>query len=137
MIEKFMTKSGAKEISRAAEQRALQARTQPCNPGKLRPRAENHHKNRYAPSLQGHSPGFFCQCFLRKPGTTLMRNLLAEWFFVDNNKIRNIWASMFYPTNDQPVPNWPPYEGNFPVAKEFAAPAAPAAAAPGRGAGGQ
>jgi hypothetical protein len=69
--------------------------------------------------------------FLRKPGTTLMRNLLAEWFFVDNNKIRNIWASMFYPTNDLPVPNWPPYEGNFPVAAEFAAPAAPAAAGPG------
>ena len=120
-----MTKSGAKEISRAAEQRALQAGTQPCNPGKLRPRAENHHKNRYAPSLQGHSPGLFCQCFLRKPGTTLMRNLLAEWFFVDNNKIR------------QPVPNWPPYEGNFPVAKEFAAPAAAAADGPGRGAGRQ
>ncbi len=75
--------------------------------------------------------------FLRKPGTTLMRNLLAEWFFVDNNKIRNIWASMFYPTNDLPVPNWPPYEGNFPVAAEFAAPAAPAAAGPGRGAGRQ
>ena len=87
--------------------------------------------------MQGHSPGFFCQCFLRKPGTTLRRKLLAEWFFVDNNKIRNIWASMFYPTNDQPVPNWPPYEGNFPVAKEFAAPAAPAADGPGRGAGRQ
>ena len=53
---------------------------------------------------------------MRKPGTPLMRNLLAEWFFVDNNKIRNIWASMFYPSNDLPVPNWPPYEGNFPVA---------------------
>ena len=75
--------------------------------------------------------------FMRKPGTTLMRNLLAEWFFVDNNKIRNIWASMFYPTNDLPVPNWPPYDGNFPVAAEFAAPAAGAPAAPGRGAGRQ
>jgi hypothetical protein len=74
--------------------------------------------------------------FLRKPGTTLMRNLLAEWFFVDNNKIRNIWAAMFYPTNDLPVPNWPPYDGNFPVAAEFAAPAAPAPAG-GRGARGQ
>jgi hypothetical protein len=75
--------------------------------------------------------------FLRKPGTTLMRNLIAEWFFVDDNRIRSIWASMFYPTNDLPMPNWPPYDGNFPVAAEFAAPAAPAAAGPGRGAGGQ
>ena len=33
---------------------------------------------------------------------------------------------MFYPSNDLPVPNWPPYEGNFPVAAESAAPAAPA-----------
>ena len=72
--------------------------------------------------------------FLRKPGTTLMRNLVAEWFFVDNNKIRTIWASMFYPTNDLPVPNWPPYDGNFQVPREFAAPAAPGApAAGGRG----
>jgi hypothetical protein len=75
--------------------------------------------------------------FMREPGTTLMRNLIAEWFFVDDNRIRNIWASMFYPTNDLPVPNWPPYDGNFPVAGEFAAPAAPAAAGRGRGAGEQ
>jgi hypothetical protein len=75
--------------------------------------------------------------FLRKPGTTLMRNLIAEWFFVEDNRIRSIWAAMFYPTNDLPVPNWAPYDGNFPVAAEFAAPAAPAAAGRGRGAGGQ
>jgi hypothetical protein len=75
--------------------------------------------------------------FMRKPGTTLMRNLIAEWFFVDDNRIRNIWASMFYPTNDLPMPNWPPYDGNFPVAAEFAAPAASAAAGTGRGAGAQ
>ena len=69
--------------------------------------------------------------FLRKPGVKQLRNLLAEWFFVDDGRIRNIWASMFYPTNDLPVPNWPPYDGNFPIPAEFAA---PAAAAPGRGA---
>jgi hypothetical protein len=61
--------------------------------------------------------------FLRKPGNTQRRNLLAEWFFIDNNRIRNIWASMFYPANDIPIPNWPPYVGNFPVPAEFAAPA--------------
>jgi hypothetical protein len=31
---------------------------------------------------------------------------------------------MCYPTNDLPVPNWPPYDGNFPIPAEFAAPAA-------------
>ncbi len=70
--------------------------------------------------------------FLRKPGVKQLRNLLAEWFFVEDGRIRNIWASMFYPTNDLPVPNWPPYDGNFPFPAEFAAPAA--APAPGRGA---
>ena len=75
--------------------------------------------------------------FMRKPGTTTLRNLIAEWFFVEDNRIRSIWAAMFYPTNDLPVPNWPPYDGNFPVAAEFAAPAAPAPAGRGRGAGGQ
>ncbi len=74
--------------------------------------------------------------FLRKPGVKQLRNLLAEWFFVDDGRIRNIWAAMFYPTNDLPVPNWPPYDGNLPFPAEFAAPAAAAAAAaaPGRGA---
>jgi hypothetical protein len=73
--------------------------------------------------------------FPRKPGVKQLRNLLAEWFFVEDGRIRNIWASMFYPTNDLPVPNWPPYDGNFPFPAEFAAPAAaPAPAAPGRGA---
>jgi hypothetical protein len=72
--------------------------------------------------------------FLRKPGVKQLRNLLTEWFFVEDGRIRNIWASMFYPTNDLPVPNWPPYDGNFPFPAEFAAPAAAPAAAPGRGA---
>ena len=74
--------------------------------------------------------------FLRKPGVKQLRNLLAEWFFVEDGRIRNIWASMFYPTNDLPVPNWPPYDSNLPFPAEFAAPAAaPApAAVPGRGA---
>ncbi len=69
--------------------------------------------------------------FLRKPGVKQHRNLLAEWFFVEDGRIRNIWASMFYPTNDLPVPNWPPYDGNFPIPAEFAAPAAAPAPGPG------
>src|SRR5262249_50688312 len=53
--------------------------------------------------------------FMRKPRTTLRRNLLTEWFFIDNNRIRTIYAAMFYPPPDAPVPNWPPYEGNWPL----------------------
>jgi hypothetical protein len=53
--------------------------------------------------------------FLRRPGVNTRRNAFSEWFFIDNNKIRNIYSAMFYPPPDQPVPNWPPYDGNWPL----------------------
>jgi hypothetical protein len=61
--------------------------------------------------------------FMRKPGTATRRNLLSEWFFVDRNKIHTIYAAMFYPPPEAPVPNWPPYNGNWPL--PASAPAAP------------
>lgn len=64
--------------------------------------------------------------FLRKPGTTTRRNMFSEWFTIENNKIRSIYSAMFYPTPEEPVPNWPPYEGNWPLPANLAAPAAPA-----------
>ena len=53
--------------------------------------------------------------FLRKPGSPVRRNMFSEWFFIDNAKIHLIYSAMFYPPPDQPVPNWPPYDGNFPL----------------------
>ena len=53
--------------------------------------------------------------FIRRPGTTTARNVFSEWFVIDDNKIRNIYTAMFYPTQDLPVPNWPPFEGNWPI----------------------
>lgn len=70
--------------------------------------------------------------FLRKPGTSTRRNVFGEWFVIDNNKIRNVFSSMFYPTSDQPVPNWPPYDGNFPLPAELAPPPPAPGAAKGR-----
>jgi hypothetical protein len=46
----------------------------------------------------------------------MRRNLLAEWFFVDGGKIRTIYAAMYYPAQEAMVPNWPPFDGNWPVA---------------------
>ena len=57
--------------------------------------------------------------FMRKPGTTTRRNMLSEWFFIDNNKIRTIYAAMFYPPPEAPVPNWPPYDGHWPLPATF------------------
>lgn len=69
--------------------------------------------------------------FIRRPGSPSRRNAFAEWFAIDHNKIRDVYSTMFYPPNDQPVPNWPPYDGNFPLPKELASPqAAPAGRGP-------
>jgi hypothetical protein len=53
--------------------------------------------------------------FLRKPGTTTRRNAFSEWFVIEGNKIRSISSAMFYPAPEAPVPNWPPYDGNWPL----------------------
>jgi hypothetical protein len=58
--------------------------------------------------------------FVRKPGTPTRRNAFSEWFVIENNKIRSIYSAMFYPPPDAPVPNWPPYEGNWPLPAELA-----------------
>jgi hypothetical protein len=63
--------------------------------------------------------------FIRKPGTTTRRNMFSEWFTIDENKIRSVYSAMFYPVPEAPVPNWPPYDGNWPLPATFAAPAAP------------
>jgi hypothetical protein len=53
--------------------------------------------------------------FQRNPGTTSRRNLLSEWFHLENNKIKTIYAAMFYPPPEAPAPNWPPFEPNWPI----------------------
>jgi hypothetical protein len=58
--------------------------------------------------------------FIRKPGVTSRRNAFAEWFSIDNQKIRHVYSAMYYPANDLPVPNWEPYEPNFPLPVELA-----------------
>ena len=54
--------------------------------------------------------------FERKPGIAMRRNLLSEWFFIEQGKIRSIYASMYYPDQEAMAPNWPPFDGNWPVA---------------------
>ena len=53
--------------------------------------------------------------FQRFPGVVMRRNLLAEWFYIDAGKIRSIYAAMYYPDAEAMVPNWPPFDGNWPV----------------------
>ena len=66
--------------------------------------------------------------FIRRPGSPTPRNVFSEWFFIDEAKIRTIYTAMFYPPADLAVPNWPPYDGNWPLpASTVPAPAVPAA----------
>jgi len=60
--------------------------------------------------------------FIRKPGTTTRRNVFAEWFILDNYKIQKIYSAMFYPPPEMPVPNWPPFDGNWPLPASWPAP---------------
>jgi len=53
--------------------------------------------------------------FVRKAGDPRRRNHFMEVFGVDDARIRSVHAAMFYAPPDQPLPNWPPYEGNFPL----------------------
>jgi hypothetical protein len=53
--------------------------------------------------------------FERKPGVAMRRNLFSEWFVIEQGKIRSIYSSMSYPEQETMVPNWPPYDGNWPV----------------------
>ena len=54
--------------------------------------------------------------FLRKPGVAMRRNQFSEWFVIDQGKLSAIYSSMFYPDQEVLAPNWPPYDGNWPVA---------------------
>ena len=68
--------------------------------------------------------------FIRRPGSPTARNVFSEWFVIDDAKIRNIYTAMFYPPAELPVPNWPPFEGNWPLPAGVVPTSAPA-----RGAG--
>jgi hypothetical protein len=67
--------------------------------------------------------------FIRRPGSPAPRNVFSEWFFIDEGKIRTIYSAMFYPPPDLAVPNWPPYDGNWPLPATTVPSAATAGAA--------
>lgn len=53
--------------------------------------------------------------FVRRPGSPTPRNVFAEWFVVEDGRIKVVYAAMFYPPATLAVPNWPPFNGNFPL----------------------
>ena len=53
--------------------------------------------------------------FMREPLNPKRRNCFMEVFYMDNGKISSVYAAMAYVDARLPVPNWEPYEGNFPI----------------------
>jgi hypothetical protein len=53
--------------------------------------------------------------FIRRPGSPTPRNAFSEWFVIDGVRIRTIYTAMFYPPAELAIPNWPPFDGNWPL----------------------
>src|SRR5690606_21301550 len=53
--------------------------------------------------------------FVRQPGNERWRNHFTHTISIEDGLIRNVHGAMFYASPTQPVPNWPPYDGNFPL----------------------
>lgn len=59
--------------------------------------------------------------FVRKPGDSRRRNYFMEAFTIDDGRISRVHAAMFYVDPSLPAPNWPPFDGNFPLAPPMTA----------------
>ncbi len=57
--------------------------------------------------------------FIREPGHSKRRNHFLDVFYIDGGKLRGLYTAMYYVPPTRPVPNWPPYAGNFPLPEGF------------------
>jgi hypothetical protein len=53
--------------------------------------------------------------FRRESKNPKRRNHFTELFHIDSGKIRSVHATFHYAPDDRPIPNWPPYDGLFPL----------------------
>jgi hypothetical protein len=57
--------------------------------------------------------------FRRDAKNAKRRNHFTELFHVDHGKIRDIHAAFYYAPEERPVPNWPPYDGLYPLPASY------------------
>lgn len=57
--------------------------------------------------------------FRRDAGNEKLRNHFTEVFHIDGGKIRDVHAAFYYAPEDRPVPNWPPYDGLYPLPASY------------------
>lgn len=59
--------------------------------------------------------------FMRTANAAFRRCVFIEIFYIDDEQISKIYSVIYYPGPNEPVPNWPPYQGNFPLPVSFGA----------------
>jgi hypothetical protein len=57
--------------------------------------------------------------FIREPLSPKRRNSFMEVFYMDGGKISSVYAAMVYADPRIPMPNWAPYDGNFPIGQNL------------------
>jgi hypothetical protein len=57
--------------------------------------------------------------FMRNADGVERRCVFIEIFYVDKEAISQIYSVIYYPDPNDPVPNWEPYFGNFPLPESF------------------
>jgi len=57
----------------------------------------------------------WCPAQIAIVSTGLIVLVFSEWFVIDEAKIRTVYTAMFYPPPELAAPNWPPYNGNWPL----------------------
>ena len=57
--------------------------------------------------------------FRRDAKSPKRRNHFTELFHLDHGKIRDVHAAFYYAPEDRPVPNWPPYDGLYPLPASY------------------
>jgi len=57
--------------------------------------------------------------FRRDAKNPKLRNHFTELFHIDHGKIRDIHAAFYYAPETRPVPNWPPYDGLYPLPASY------------------
>lgn len=57
--------------------------------------------------------------FRREAKNPKRRNHFTELFNIDGGKIRSVHATFHYAPDDRPLPNWPPYDGDFPLPASY------------------
>jgi hypothetical protein len=57
--------------------------------------------------------------FRRAAKNPKLRNHFTEVFHLDHGKIRDVHAAFYYAPEDRAVPNWPPYDGLYPLPASY------------------